>query len=245
MGEVLNSTSFRLRWNPPPEEHHNGEIRMYRVNVTEIRTGRLLLFSTPVTELVVSGLHPYFRYESVVSAVTVDEGPYSAAVGIRTHEAGKGSSKLQLLIMVLHMCYAYKWPKHCDTVSVSVFVRISLILCVLLTFVHAAPSAPPQNVSTTFVSSTSISLSWLKPDENSRNGEIRSYNISYTGSGGSTRRLGSSSERISLSGLEPFTTYTIQVAAYTTGIGPSAEIRVTTTEDGRNFYWYNIVCFHE
>ncbi len=93
---MLNSSSFRLRWNPPPQEHHNGEIREYRINVTEIQSGRVLQFSTPHTELVVSGLHPYFPYECAVAAVTVNEGPYSAAIGVRTHEAGKGSSVLSV-----------------------------------------------------------------------------------------------------------------------------------------------------
>ena len=37
------------------------------------------------------GLHPYYLYECAVSAVTVAEGPYSAPIAVRTHEAGKYS----------------------------------------------------------------------------------------------------------------------------------------------------------
>ena len=92
IGRVLNSTSYQLTWAPPPEDHHNGEIRGYRVNVTELETGRALYFTTQDTMLLVSGLHPHYSYESVVAAVTVDVGPYSASVGVRTHEDGKGSS---------------------------------------------------------------------------------------------------------------------------------------------------------
>ena len=62
---------------------------MYKVNVTELRTGRVFIFSAPATQLVVTELHPYFLYECVVSAVTVAEGPYSAALVVRTHQAGK------------------------------------------------------------------------------------------------------------------------------------------------------------
>lgn len=90
--EVLSPTSFRLRWDPPPLVHHNGQIRGYSVNVTETQTGQVSTFSTVVTEIVVSGLHPYFLYECAVSAITVAEGPFTAAIGVRTHEAGKGSS---------------------------------------------------------------------------------------------------------------------------------------------------------
>lgn len=89
--DVLSSTSFRLRWDPPPADHHNGEIREYRVNVTEVQTGTMMHFSTPTTELVVSNLHPFYLYECIVSAVTVDVGPYSAVITVRTHETGKES----------------------------------------------------------------------------------------------------------------------------------------------------------
>ena len=92
--EVLNSTSFWLRWDPPPAEHHNGEIREYRVNVTEVQTGLVLAFSTSNTELLVTDLHPYYLYQCIVSAVTVDEGPHTAALGVRTEEDGKGSSDM-------------------------------------------------------------------------------------------------------------------------------------------------------
>ncbi len=95
MEEVLNSTSFRLTWDPPPMEHHNGEIRGYRVNITEALTNRVFTFNTNTTELVVSDLHPHYLYRCVVAAVTVDEGPYSAVIGVQTHEDGNGS----------HICY--------------------------------------------------------------------------------------------------------------------------------------------
>ena len=91
MGVALNSTSFSLSWDPPPPQHHNGVIREYRVNVTEIVTGQVRQFSTLSTELVVTGLHPYFEYNCVVLAVTVDEGPHSPAIFVRTLEAGMRS----------------------------------------------------------------------------------------------------------------------------------------------------------
>ena len=87
--QVLGPTSIRLRWNPPPEEHHNGVVRSYRVNVTEVETGRKLRYSTESTEIVIRNLHPFYLYNCTVTAVTVDEGPYSAIIGARTEEAGK------------------------------------------------------------------------------------------------------------------------------------------------------------
>ena len=89
VGMAHNSTSFTLSWDPPPPEHHNGIIREYRVNVTERLTGRAFQFSTTTADLLVTDLRPYYEYNCVVVAVTVDEGPHSSAIVVRTREARK------------------------------------------------------------------------------------------------------------------------------------------------------------
>jgi len=78
-----------LSWSPPPEEHHNGVVRSYRVNVTEVETGRKLRYSTESTEIVIRNLHPYYLYECRVAAVAVVCGPFSTPVQVRTEEDGK------------------------------------------------------------------------------------------------------------------------------------------------------------
>ena len=85
---ILGPTSFRLMWEPPPPEHHNGEIREYLINVTEVETGNRLQYTTEDTVITITDLHPYYRYICTVTAVTVSEGPYSANITARTHEAG-------------------------------------------------------------------------------------------------------------------------------------------------------------
>ena len=89
MGQVLGPTSIRLSWSPPPEEHHNGVVQGYRINMTEVETGRKLRYSIESTELVIRNLHPFYLYNCTVTAVTVDEGPYSVVIGARTEEAGE------------------------------------------------------------------------------------------------------------------------------------------------------------
>ena len=86
--QVLGPTSFRLSWSPPPVEHHNGVIRGYNVNVTEIETGRKLRYSTQSTAIVIRALHPFYLYNCTMTAFTVGEGPSSAIIGVRTEEAG-------------------------------------------------------------------------------------------------------------------------------------------------------------
>ena len=88
--EERGATSFRISWSPPPEEHHNGVIRHYTVNVTETETQRKLQFTTESTQITVTDLHPYYIYNCSVAAVTVAESPHSANIGVQTREAGNG-----------------------------------------------------------------------------------------------------------------------------------------------------------
>ena len=88
-GEALSSTLIHLQWNPPPEEHHNGEIDSYTVLCSEVNTGQSLTqLSTATTNITIDGLHPYYTYNCSVSAVTVDQGPFSAIVSVTTLEDG-------------------------------------------------------------------------------------------------------------------------------------------------------------
>ena len=78
-------------WDPPPPEDINGVIREYRINVTEVETGILRQFTTQpdVRELVVGPLHPYYSYRSTIVAFTIEVGPYSTAITVRTDEDGE------------------------------------------------------------------------------------------------------------------------------------------------------------
>ena len=69
-------------------------IREYRINVTEIETGDLRQFTTlpDVRELVVGPLHPYYSYRSTIVAFTIEVGPYSTAITVRTEEDGERES---------------------------------------------------------------------------------------------------------------------------------------------------------
>ena len=68
---------------------HNGIIREYRLNITEVDTGRAFQRVSPSTNLTVSGLHPDYAYEWKVAAITVGEGPFSNASRAMTPEDGE------------------------------------------------------------------------------------------------------------------------------------------------------------
>ena len=85
---ALSSTSIILTWSPPPMSCQNGIIREYRINVTEVETGRVLVFVSTSTTLTLSSLHPYYTYQCIVSAYTVGVGPYADNFTVVTLEDG-------------------------------------------------------------------------------------------------------------------------------------------------------------
>ena len=86
-GFAQDSSTIVLSWDQP-ETGHNGIIREYRVNITEVETGRVFQETSPSTSLVVSGLHPDYSYEWIVTAFTVGEGPFSISSSVTTLEDG-------------------------------------------------------------------------------------------------------------------------------------------------------------
>ena len=88
-GIVQSSTSILLSWDPPSLREQNGIIREYRINVTELDTGRALQeFTTTSTSITIAFLHPFYTYEWMVSAFTVGIGPYTESSSIKTPEDG-------------------------------------------------------------------------------------------------------------------------------------------------------------
>ena len=83
---VVDSRTFFCSWTPPPSDHHNGIIVEYRVNITEVITGRIFVRTTTATSLNITSLHPDYVYRWMVTAVTTGPGPYTAAATIRTPE---------------------------------------------------------------------------------------------------------------------------------------------------------------
>ena len=93
-GYTTSSSQLLLSWSPPPPEHQNGQIQYYEISVIELQTGAAFSLRMEDTdnadtiESAVPGLHPFYDYSSTVAAVTVEVGPESNAVTLKTFEDG-------------------------------------------------------------------------------------------------------------------------------------------------------------
>lgn len=114
---------------------------------------------------------------------------------------------------------------------------------------RSVPSAPPQDVTCTSPSSTSILVSWAPPPAEFQNGVITGYSVQYANTEGikvskRTERIPPGSSSYLLGSLQKWTEYGITVRAQTeAGDGPeSLQLLVRTEEDG-TFLHPVPVCF--
>uniref|UniRef100_A0A674KD37 Receptor-type tyrosine-protein phosphatase S n=1 Tax=Terrapene triunguis TaxID=2587831 RepID=A0A674KD37_9SAUR len=104
---------------------------------------------------------------------------------------------------------------------------------------QSKPSAPPQDISCTSPSSTSILVSWQPPPVEKQNGIITEYSIKYIGIDGEDDKpheilgIASDTTQYLLEQLEKWTEYRISVTAHTdVGPGPeSLSVLIRTDED--------------
>ena len=104
---------------------------------------------------------------------------------------------------------------------------ISLCFCV-------APSSPPENLTVSVISSTSIGLTWTPPLLLARNGIITEYHINVTElDTGSSQILTSFTTSLVAQMLHPYYTYDFSVSAHTVATGPYSDSEIIQTpEDG-------------
>ena len=98
------------------------------------------------------------------------------------------------------------------------------------------PSGPPQKISQVSVTSTVIRLIWELPLPENQNGDIIGYSVEISALEISETNVHFVvGEELELTGLRPFTTYSVVIAAQTAiGIGPYSRIfHVQTLEDGK------------
>jgi len=98
------------------------------------------------------------------------------------------------------------------------------------------PTAAPENIIVVNISANELNVSWERPNEININGILRYYIIDYYifNQEETMTSVNVSGETLYtvLSGLNNFTTYSVSVAAFTVGTGPSSTELETTSENG-------------
>ena len=97
-----------------------------------------------------------------------------------------------------------------------------------------APSDAPTNLTALVLNSTLVYLSWLPPNEDQHNGDIRHYNIWIVEHhSGREFQLNSTNITTIYASLHPAYTYSFTVAAVTVELGPYSDPAIATMpEDG-------------
>ena len=100
-------------------------------------------------------------------------------------------------------------------------------------FFHIVPSSPPQNVSVSFISSSSIFVQWNPPPKDKQNGVIKYYSVLIEELfSNTTFNYNTTGLYITIEDLHPFYVYEFNVVAVTIGNGPVAANTFQMPEDG-------------
>ena len=107
----------------------------------------------------------------------------------------------------------------------------------MIFLIIAAPSGPPQSISGSVISSTSVQLSWSPPLSVHQNGLIQSYTILVFEQQTNTtveEHQDFQENMIIITSLHPHYDYTLSVAAHTVTLGPYGSVTLMTSQDGRS-----------
>ena len=98
------------------------------------------------------------------------------------------------------------------------------------------PSASPQGVSHTAVTTTSVDLSWSPPPAAHHNGIIRHYTVRVVVEDtGEEFTINSADPQITIRSLHPYYIYNFSVSAVTVSPGPYSDLHIVQTlPDGKS-----------
>ena len=98
----IGPTHIRIRWDHPPNDTHQGIVRLYKIYVAVEETEQTYFYTTTAdnTELLLAYLHPYYTYHMRVAAVTVEEGN-STFLSAKTDESGMCFVYAQSVVILL------------------------------------------------------------------------------------------------------------------------------------------------
>ena len=77
-------------------KEQNGVIQEYLINISVAETGDEFQYRSTNTTLIVEDLHPHYIYSLVISAVTINPGPYSEVYTVQMPEDGRSLGCIML-----------------------------------------------------------------------------------------------------------------------------------------------------
>ncbi|XP_031413142.1 receptor-type tyrosine-protein phosphatase delta-like [Meleagris gallopavo] len=225
---MLSSTTILVQWEEPEEP--NGQIQGYRVYYTMDPTQHVnswLKHNVADSHITTIGnLVPQKTYSVKVLAFTsVGDGPLSSDIQVITQTGGKA--------------VVNKKAKVIGGTGACNFVLSNDVVPV--------PSGPPRKVEVEAVNSTAVKVSWRSPVPNKQHGQIRGYQVHYVRmENGEPRGQpmlkdimladaqweydDTTEHEMIISGLQPDTTYSFTVTAYTTkGDGARSKPKLVST----------------
>ena len=106
-------------------------------------------------------------------------------------------------------------------------------------FIHTAPTASVSNITFSSVESVSMIVSWGEVPCNGRNGPITGYYLTYTNITSSTSYTvnitGGNNTMYTLTGLIPYTNYTVSIIPYNYDMtGPARQAIQLTDESSKS-----------
>uniref|UniRef100_A0A673AIB3 Receptor-type tyrosine-protein phosphatase delta n=1 Tax=Sphaeramia orbicularis TaxID=375764 RepID=A0A673AIB3_9TELE len=265
-GRMLSTTTAIIHWDEPEEP--NGQVVGFRVYYTSDNTLPVNQWEKQMVRsanfITIQGLTPNKTYYIKVLAFTsVGDGPLSQDLQIIAKTGGREGScdksiSWCLSVKMLHLVLFLQQKKVSFEPTTSYLLK-NLKPFSTYTFQLAAkskhgigaytnevsidtpqtlPSAPPQDITCSSPSSTSILVSWAPPPVEFQNGIISGYSIQYSNTEGNktSKRIDGippESSPYLLENLEKWTEYGITVRAQTeAGDGPeSLQLLIRTEED--------------
>lgn len=199
---TTGTTTANVSWTPPDPSLQNGVIIYYTVILTDLMFGMPeCVYNTTITSFSFMGLEEYARYECEVAAATIGGlGPFSTSVRFTTFEDGKNEIIPEITTSII-------------------FGAIPIV-----------PTAPPQNLSGSALSSTVIMLIWSLPPPVEVNGAIQHYTViiveRHTGRQWTFLPV---DQQLHVGSLHPYYYYDFNVSATTVGRGPFTTIHSIQT----------------
>uniref|UniRef100_A0A8C1T4G8 protein-tyrosine-phosphatase n=1 Tax=Cyprinus carpio TaxID=7962 RepID=A0A8C1T4G8_CYPCA len=240
---IISQNTMMVRWDEPEEP--NGQIKGYRVYYTMDPSQPMSMWHIHnVQDSVITTIQSLVATETytirVLAFTSVGDGPFSDPIHVKVLQGGYTEPLEEPAVpptsSTILLQRLEKWTLYQVTVAASTSLFQSLVGS---SSPIAVPGAPPRRVEVEVLNSTAIKVMWRSLLPGKQHGQIRGYQVHYVRvENGESRGLPlikdimlADAQEMVIGGLQPDTTYSITVAAYTTkGDGARSKPKLVVTK---------------